>query len=60
MPPFNGSGTFTPPGANYPAVAATLITAANRNGVDADLLNQVAVRKLLASVAAGFYQVSDG
>ncbi len=35
--PFNGAGSFSPPGANYPAVANTLITAANRNAVDADI-----------------------
>lgn len=35
--PFNGSGAYSPPGANYPAVSNTLITAANRNGVDADI-----------------------
>lgn len=35
--PLNGSGVASPPGANYPAVANTLITAANRNGVDADI-----------------------
>ena len=34
--PYNGSGSFSPPGANYPAVSETLITAANRNAVDAD------------------------
>jgi hypothetical protein len=37
--PFNGSGVWTPPGANYPAVANTLITAANRNAIDADIAN---------------------
>lgn len=35
--PFNGSGVYSPPGANYPAVANTLITAANRNAIDADI-----------------------
>lgn len=35
--PLNGSGVYTPPGANYPAVSLTLITAANRNAVDADI-----------------------
>jgi hypothetical protein len=35
--PYNGSGAASAPGANYPAVAATLITAANRNAVDADI-----------------------
>lgn len=35
--PLNGSGVATPPGANYPAVSLALITAANRNGVDADV-----------------------
>jgi len=34
--PYNGSGSFSPPGANYPAVSETVITAANRNAVDAD------------------------
>ena len=34
--PYNGSGTFAPPPANYPAVALTPITSANRNAVDAD------------------------
>jgi hypothetical protein len=35
--PRNGSGVYSPPAANYPAVSGTLITAANRNAVDADL-----------------------
>lgn len=35
--PFNGSGAYSPPAANYPAVSITLITAANRNAVDADI-----------------------
>jgi len=35
--PRNGSGVYSPPGANYPAVSGTLITAANRNAVDADI-----------------------
>jgi len=35
--PRNGSGLYVPPPANYPAVSATLITAANRNAIDADL-----------------------
>jgi hypothetical protein len=35
--PRNGSGVFSPPGANYPAVSNTLITAANRNAVDDDI-----------------------
>ena len=34
--PYNGSGTFAPPPANYPAVALTPITSADRNAVDAD------------------------
>ena len=34
--PYNGSGTFAPPPANYPAVAFTPATAGNRNAVDAD------------------------
>jgi hypothetical protein len=34
---FNGSGSYSPPGANYPAVAGTSITAANRNAIDADI-----------------------
>jgi hypothetical protein len=33
----NGSGVYSPPSANYPAVASTLITSANRNAVDADI-----------------------
>lgn len=37
--PDNGSGVASPPGANYPAVANTLITAANRNAIDADIYN---------------------
>lgn len=35
--PRNGSGVYQPPAANYPAVSGTTITAANRNGVDADI-----------------------
>lgn len=35
--PRNGSGNYSPPGANYPAVSLTLITAVNRNAVDADI-----------------------
>jgi hypothetical protein len=35
--PRNGSGVYSPPAANYPAVSGTLITAANRNAVDADV-----------------------
>ena len=35
--PRNGSGLYVPPPANYPAVSATLITAANRNAIDADI-----------------------
>ena len=35
--PRNGSGLYVPPPANYPAVSATTITAANRNAIDADL-----------------------
>lgn len=35
--PRNGSGVYSPPGANYPAISGTLITAANRNAVDADI-----------------------
>ena len=35
--PRNGSGVYSPPPANYPAVSATTITAANRNAIDADL-----------------------
>ena len=35
--PRNGSGLYVPPPANYPAVSATLITAADRNAIDADL-----------------------
>ena len=35
--PRNGSGLYFPPPANYPAVSATLITAADRNAIDADL-----------------------
>jgi len=35
--PRNGSGVYSPPAANYPAVSGTTITAANRNGVDADI-----------------------
>lgn len=34
--PFNGSGAFNPPGADYPAVANTLIEATKRNNIDAD------------------------
>ena len=34
---FNGSGVYSLPGANYPAVANTLITAANRNAIDSDI-----------------------
>jgi hypothetical protein len=45
--PRNGSGVYSPPAANYPAVSGTTITAANRNGVDADiataLTNSIAV-----------------
>ena len=33
----NGSGVYNLPPANYPAVSSTLITAANRNAIDADL-----------------------
>lgn len=33
----NGSGVYSPPAANYPAVSGTLITAANRNAIDADI-----------------------
>jgi len=33
----NGSGVYSLPAANYPAVSGTLITAANRNAVDADI-----------------------
>lgn len=35
--PRNGSGLYSPPPANYPAVSATLITAADRNAIDADI-----------------------
>jgi len=35
--PRNGSGLYVPPPANYPAVPATTITAADRNAIDADL-----------------------
>ncbi len=35
--PRNGSGLYVLPPANYPAVSATLITAADRNAIDADL-----------------------
>lgn len=35
--PFNGSGVFSPPSANYPSVANTLIEAANRNAIDSDI-----------------------
>ena len=35
--PRNGSGVYSPPAANYPAVTGTTITAANRNAVDADI-----------------------
>ena len=35
--PRNGSGLYVPPPANYPAVSATTITAANRNAIDADI-----------------------
>ena len=35
--PRNGSGLYVPPPANYPAVSATTITAADRNAIDADL-----------------------
>ena len=45
--PRNGSGLYVPPPANYPAVSATTITAANRNAIDADiataLTNSIAV-----------------
>lgn len=45
--PRNGSGLYVPPPANYPAVPATLIIAANRNAIDADiataLTNSIAV-----------------
>lgn len=45
--PRNGSGLYVPPPANYPAVSATLITAADRNAIDADiataLTNSIAV-----------------
>ena len=45
--PRNGSGLYVPPPANYPAVPATTITAANRNAIDADiataLTNSIAV-----------------
>lgn len=34
--PFNGSGSFSPPAANYPAVTGTTATAADRNAIDAD------------------------
>ena len=34
--PRNGSGVYSPPAANYPAVAGTTITAADRNAIDAD------------------------
>jgi hypothetical protein len=34
--PFNGSGSFSPPGADYPAVANTLIEATKRNNIDSD------------------------
>lgn len=33
----NGSGVYTPPAANYPAVSGTLIEAADRNAIDADI-----------------------
>jgi hypothetical protein len=36
MPPYNGSGTFSPPAADYPAVTATVINSTKRNNVDAD------------------------
>lgn len=43
----NGSGVYNLPPANYPAVSATTITAANRNAIDADiaiaLTNSIAV-----------------
>ena len=45
--PRNGSGLYVPPPANYPAVSATTITAADRNAIDADvataLTNSIAV-----------------
>lgn len=34
--PFNGSGTFTPASPSYPAVAGTVIQAADRNTLDED------------------------
>lgn len=34
--PYNGSGSFSPPGTDYPAVSGALATAAHRNAVDAD------------------------
>jgi hypothetical protein len=34
--PFNGSGAFAPPGADYPAVANTLIESTKRNNIDSD------------------------
>lgn len=35
----NGSGVYSLPSTNYPAVSGTLITAANRNAVDSDIAN---------------------
>lgn len=35
--PRNGSGVYTPPSPEYPAVAGTLIVAATRNTLDADI-----------------------
>lgn len=34
--PYNGSGSFSPPGTDYPAVSGALATAAHRNAIDAD------------------------
>ena len=33
----NGSGVYSPPASNYPAVAGTLIEASDRNAIDADI-----------------------
>lgn len=37
--PFNGSGTFTPPGADFPAVTGTVISSSKYNNVVQDLAN---------------------
>jgi hypothetical protein len=39
--PRNGSGVYSPPSANYPAVSGTLIESADRNAIDSDIATAI-------------------